>query len=136
MNPMSKLYIPSTIKIYSRTILWPSQNIWTLPSKWNLYSKHKFWPKMIVKSCLKKIFLEFFNAEDYFSLLHKSVQNHKVSNKNSHLSAWRDFKIIFSRPLFTIIFRPKIVFLDTDSILRVTSLKIGRDCEHMIFFFF
>ena len=29
---------------------------------------------------------------------------------------------IFSRPLFTIIFRPKIVFLDTDSILRVKTM--------------
>ena len=31
-------------------------------------------------------------------------------------------KIFFSRPLFTIIFRPKIVFLDTDSILRVKTM--------------
>ena len=36
--------------------------------------------------------------------------------------AWRNFKKIFSRPLFTIIFRPKIVFLDTDSILRVKMM--------------
>ena len=32
------------------------------------------------------------------------------------------FKINFSRPLFTIIFRPKIVFLGTDSILRVKTM--------------
>ena len=31
--------------------------------------------------------------------------------------AWRNFKNIFSRPLFTIIFRPKILILDTYSIL-------------------
>ena len=37
-------------------------------------------------------------------------------------SAWRNFKNIFSRPLFTIIFRPKIVILDTDSILRVKKM--------------
>ena len=36
-------------------------------------------------------------------------------------SAWRNFKNIF-RPLFTIIFRPKIVILDTDSILRVKTM--------------
>ena len=66
--------------------------------------------KMIVKSGLEKIFLKFLHAEDYFPLLHKSAQNHKFSNKNNYLPSWRDFKIIFSRPLFTIIFRPKMVF--------------------------
>ena len=71
--------------------------------------------KMMVKSGLEKIFLKFL----HFPLLHKSAQNHKFSNENNYLPAWRDFKINFSRPLFTIIFRPKIVFLDTDSILRV-----------------
>ena len=33
------------------------------------------------------------------------------------MSAWRNFKIIFSRPLFIIIFRPKILFFVTYSIL-------------------
>ena len=55
-------------------------------------------------------------------VLHKSIQNHKSSDKNNHLPAWRDFKIDFYRPLFTISFRPKIVFLDTDSILRVKAM--------------
>ena len=75
----------------------------------------------MVKSGLEKIFLKFLHAGDYFPLLHKSAQNHKVSNKYNHLPAWRDFKIFF-RPLFTIIFRPKIEFLDTDSILRVKMM--------------
>ena len=74
---------------------------------------------MMVKSILEKI---FFHAEDYFLLLHKSAQNHKFSNKNNYLPEWRDFKINFSRPLFTIIFRPKMVFLDTGSILRVKTM--------------
>ena len=39
--------------------------------------------KMMVKSGLEKIFLKFLHAGDYFSLLHKSVQNHKFSNKNN-----------------------------------------------------
>ena len=78
--------------------------------------------KMMVKSGLEKIFLKFLHAGDYFPLLHKSAQNHKFSNKNNYLPAWRDFKINFSRPLFTIIFRPKIVLLDTDSILRVKTM--------------
>ena len=37
--------------------------------------------KMTVKSGLEKIFLKFLHAGDYFPLLHKSVQNHKFSNK-------------------------------------------------------
>ena len=36
--------------------------------------------------------------------------------------AWRNFKNLFSRPLFTIIFRQKIVFLDTGLILRVRTI--------------
>ena len=78
--------------------------------------------KMMVKSGLVKTFLKFLHAGDYFPLLHKSAQNHKFSYKNNYLSAWKNFKTIFTRPLFTIIFRPKIVFLDTDSILRVKTM--------------
>ena len=77
---------------------------------------------MMVKSGLEKIFFKFLHAGDYFSLLHKSVHNPKFSNKNIHLPAWRDFKTNFSRTLFTIIFRPEIVFFDTDSILRVKMM--------------
>ena len=51
--------------------------------------------KMMVKSGLEKIFLKFLHAGDYFPLLHKSAQNHKFSNKNNYLPAWRDFKINF-----------------------------------------
>ena len=58
----------------------------------------------------------------YFPLLNKSAPNHKFSNKNNYLPAWRDFKINLSRPFFTIIFRTKIVFLDTDFILRVKPM--------------
>ena len=79
--------------------------------------------KIMVKSGLENLFLKFLQLTvDYFPLLHKSAQNHKFSNKNNHLPAWRDFKIFFSRPLFTIIFRPKIVFLETDSIFRVKTI--------------
>ena len=62
--------------------------------------------KMMVKSGLEKICLKFLHARDYFPLLHKSAQNHKFSNKNDYLPAWRDFKINFFRPLFTVIFWP------------------------------
>ena len=39
--------------------------------------------KMLVKSGLEKIFLKFLHAEDHIPLLHKSVQNHKLGNKNN-----------------------------------------------------
>jgi hypothetical protein len=38
------------------------------------------------------------------------------------VSCMEEFQNDFSRPLFTIIFRPKIVFFDTDSILRVKMM--------------
>ena len=44
-------------------------------------------------------------------------QKYKFSNKNDMVCAWRNFKNIFPRPLFTIIFRPKILFFVTYSIL-------------------
>ena len=93
--------------------------------------KSNFWPKMMVKSGREKILLKFLHAVDYFSLLYKSVQNEKFSNRNKHLPAWRHFKTIFSRPLFTIIFRPKIVSLGTDSILMVKRMY---DSVKTIFF--
>ena len=77
---------------------------------------------MMVKSGLEKIFFKLLHVGDYFPLLHKSAQNHKFSNKNNYLPTWRDFKISFSRPLFTIIFRLKIVILDPDSNLRVKRM--------------
>ena len=43
-------------------------------------------------------------------------------NYKKMASTWRNFKYIFSRPLYTIIFRPKILILDTDSILKVNEL--------------
>ena len=51
--------------------------------------------KMMVKSGLVKSILKSINEGNYFSLLHKSAQNHKFSNKNNYLPAWRDFKIFF-----------------------------------------
>jgi hypothetical protein len=57
-------------------------------------------------------------------VLRSFAQNHKFSKKNSHLPKWRDFKIKFSRPLFTIISRPKIAILDTESILRAKTMVV------------
>ena len=50
----------------------------------------------------------------------------KITNSvmkiTTYLPAWRDFKINYSRLFFTIIFGPNMVFLDTDSILRVKTM--------------
>ena len=45
----------------------------------------------------------------------------KFSNKNDMVSAWRNFKNIFSRPLFTIIFRPEMLKFHPYSILTGTQ---------------
>ena len=44
-------------------------------------------------------------------------QKYKFSNKNDMVSAWRNFKNIFSRPLFTVIFRPEMLKFHPYSIL-------------------
>ena len=44
-------------------------------------------------------------------------QKDKFSNENDMVNAWRNFKNIFSRPLFTIIFRPEMVKFYPYSIL-------------------
>ena len=107
--------------LFNTSYLTDSYIVFTL--KMESVSKNTiFGLKMMVKSGLEKIFLKFLHAGNYFPLLHKSGQNHKFSNENNYFPAWRDFKINFSKPLFTIIFRPKMVFLDTDSILRVKPM--------------
>ena len=69
---------------------------------------------MIVKSGLEKVFLKFL----YF------IKVPKITNSVIKITIFpyggisnKEF-----RPLFTIIFRPKIVFLVTDSILRVKPM--------------
>ena len=44
-------------------------------------------------------------------------QKYKFSNKNDMVSAWRNFKNIFPRPLFIIIFRPEMLKFHPYSIL-------------------
>jgi hypothetical protein len=108
-------------KLINTSYLTDSYIVFTL--KMESVSKNTiFGLKRMVKSGLEKIFLKFLHAGDYFPLLHKSAQSHKFSNKSNYLSAWRDSKMNFSRALFTIIFRPNMVFLVTDSILRVKTM--------------
>ena len=44
-------------------------------------------------------------------------QKYKFRNKNDMVSKWRNFKYIFSRPLFTIIFMPEMLRFHPYSIL-------------------
>ena len=53
----------------------------------------------------------------YFIERRSFGQKYKFSNKNDMVSAWRKFKNIFSRPLFTIIFRPEMLKFHPYSIL-------------------
>ena len=121
LSPFFILELISSYYLHNTSYLTESYVFFTL--KMESVSKNTiFGLKMMVESGLEKIFLKFLHAGDYFPLLHKSAQNHKFSNTNNYFPTWRDFKINFSRPLFSIIFRPKIVFLDTDSNLRVKTM--------------
>ena len=76
----------------------------------SVFKNATFGLKMTVKSGLEKFILKSLHPGNYEALI-KVHQNHKFSNKNNHLPAWRDFKINVFRPLFTnMIFRPKRVF--------------------------
>ena len=75
--------------------------------------------ELVQAQMAKKIFLILFHAGKWLFLL----LNLRFSSKFPKMtSAWRNFKNIFSRPLFTIIFRHNIVILSTDSILRVKTM--------------
>ena len=65
--------------------------------------------KMMMKSGLGKIFLKFLHALTMLFLLLNLYFWSKFSNKNDMVSAWRNFKNIFPRPLFIIIFRPEML---------------------------
>jgi len=49
-------------------------------------------------------------------------QKYKFSNKNDMVSAWRNFKNIFSGPLFTIIFGPEMLKFHPYSILTGVAM--------------
>ena len=102
-------YIYSMYELLNTSYLTDSYIVFTLKME-SVYKIAIFCLKMMVKSGVEKIFLKFLHVGEYFPLLHKCTQNHKFSNKNNYLPPWRDFKIIFSRQLFTIIFRPKMYF--------------------------
>ena len=70
-----------------------------------------------MKSGLGEIFLKFLHALTMsFSILNFD-QKYKFSNKNGMVSAWRNFRNIFSRPHLTIIFRSEMLRFHPYSIL-------------------
>ena len=73
--------------------------------------------KIMMKSGLGKIFLKFLHALTMLFLLLNLYFWSKFSNKNDMVSAWRNFKNIFPRPLFIIIFRPEMLKFHPYSIL-------------------
>ena len=73
--------------------------------------------KMMTKSGPGKIFLKFLHALTMLFLLLNFYFWSKFSNKNDMVSTWRNFKNIFPRPLFIIIFRPEMLKFHPYSIL-------------------
>ena len=84
---------------------------------------------MMMKSGLGKIFLKFLHALAMSFLLLNFDQKYKFSNKNNMVSAWRNFKNIFPRPLFIIILRPEMLEFHPYSILtRDTRVEFVIYC--------
>ena len=71
---------------------------------------------MVKMEFLTKI--TFFVTE--FVILGKKFSLYEVPKVE--MTAWKDFKLIFSRPLLTIILWPKMVILNTDSILTMETM--------------
>ena len=89
-----------------------------------------FWPKNDGEKWSTKNYFEITPcgmmaiSVTEFVILRKNHPFYEVRKNEFPGSAWRNFKIFFSRPLFTIIVRPKILFLDKDSILRVKTIVV------------
>ena len=85
--------------------------------------------RMMMKSGLGKLFLKFLHALTMSFLLLNFDQKYKFSSKNNTVSAWRNFKTIFHRPLFIIIFRPEMLKFPPYSILtRDTRVELVIYC--------
>ena len=83
----------------------------------------------MMKSGLGKIFLKFLHALTLLFLLLNFDQKYKFSIKNDMVSAWRNFKNIFPRPLFIIIFRPEMLRFHPYSILTLdTRIEFVISC--------
>ena len=96
--------------------------------------------KMMIKSGIGKLFLKFLHALTMLFLLLNLYFWSKFSNKNEMVSAWRNFKNIFPRPLFIIIFRPEMLKFHPYSILTgdtrvefVIYCVLSRFCSYSIY---
>ena len=82
----------------------------------------------MVKSGLQKYFWNFsmrspFSIKWIYLIKWRSFgQTYKFSNENDRVRAWRKFENIFSRPLFTIIFRLEMLKFHQYSILTVDTM--------------
>ena len=91
--------------------------------------------KMKVKRGLEEIFWNSsmclpFSIKWIYLIERRSFgQKYKFSNKTDMVSAWRNFKNIFPRPLFIIIFRPEMLKFHPYSILtRDTRVEFVIYC--------
>ena len=71
----------------------------------------------MIKSGIEKIFLKFLHELSMLFVLLNLYFWSKFSNNNDMVSAWRNFKIIFPRPLFIIIFSQEMLKFYPYSIL-------------------
>ena len=81
--------------------------------------KYNFWPKNDGEKWSRKIYFEIPPCGKMVIFITEFVL---LGSKGKYFPSWWDFKLNFSRPPFMIIFWPKMVFLDTDSILRVKPM--------------
>ena len=82
---------------------------------------HQFYPQNGICIMISKSFWNLSMRKDSYFNYSICYFGHFYEVRKSSLPHWGN--VFFSRPLFTIIFRPKIVFLDTNSILRVKKMN-------------
>ena len=71
---------------------------------------YHFWPKNDGEKWSRKNISEIPSCAKPFSEnLFYFIERRSFGNKNDMVNAWRNFRNIFSRPLFTIIFRPEML---------------------------
>ena len=116
----TRKYLPhSFVSFFNTSYLTDTYIIFTLKME-SVFKNTIFGLKMMVKSGLEKMILKFLPVGNYFHLLHKRKDfcpNYKFIYKNYLLPALK----IFFLDHFSL-FRPKMVILDTYSMLRVKAM--------------
>ena len=114
--------IPISMKVFNAQYISYSYSISTVQME--SVSKNTIFglKMMVVKSGLETFILKSLHTGRWLFLLLNLWFWCTFMKKGKKFPAKRDFKVNFSRPLFTIIFRTKAVFFDTDFILRVKTM--------------